>query len=173
MIPSKWFSVALKMEGLCFHCWKHLYNLPPAAAISPQPQPLMRSAERQPLVPVRLERSLQRKSIHVVSQLHSRRNPTPPRPLRRAHRCCRGLRRIAISHVHLKKKKNKQNTHIHTHTAKWIHGQELSADRCPLQVWWVIPFFFFFKIKLQYWGKCFFFSIVFFFFFFGWKRSCY
>ena len=26
-------------------------------------------------------------------------------------------------------------------TAKWINGQEVSADKCPLQVWWVIPFF--------------------------------
>lgn len=128
MIPSKWFSVALKMEGLCFHCWKHLYNLPPAAAISPQPQPLMRSAERQPLVPVRLERSLQRKSIHVVSQLHSRRNPTPPRPLR-AHGCCRGLRRIAISHVHLKKKKtNKTHTYTHTQPSESMVRNYLQTD---------------------------------------------
>lgn len=97
MIPSKWFSVALKTEGLCFHCWKHLYNLPPAAAICPPP--LMRCAERQP-------------RCQSGWSGHCRENQFTWCPActrgeilarRRPRHGCPATQRIAILHVHLKK----------------------------------------------------------------------
>lgn len=58
----KRFSVALK--GLCSPSEKHLYNLTPAAVLRHHPNERSWEAAE---VPVRLGRSLQGKSIHMVS----------------------------------------------------------------------------------------------------------